>query len=80
MPKKVTKKSELDHQVISKPVVRDLDALNLKPFVAAAIGCQPDQLLKFRIEADETIVAIGPDGRKYKFVVEPGTWDLVPKV
>ena len=55
------------------PKERIVEELPLRAKVAQKIGCLPDELLKYREEADGVIVAIAPDGRKYKFFLEPGS-------
>jgi len=64
--KPTAKKDLLNSQSKSKLV-----ALTPRERIALKLGCKPDEFLAYRIEAGGVIVAIAPDGRKFRFNVTP---------
>ena len=43
-----------------------LETMNRKQITALIVGCEQDQFMVYRDEAELGTVAVGPDGRKYR--------------
>jgi hypothetical protein len=48
----------------------DLPKPTTKGIIAAKLGCKPDELLAYVEKPNGQIIAIAPDGRKFKFIKE----------
>jgi len=51
----------------AKGAAKDLPKLTTKEIIAAKLGCEPDELLAYVEKPNSLIIAIAPDGRKFKF-------------
>ena len=50
-----------------KRAAKGLPRLTTKEIIAARLGCAPDELLAYVEKPNSLIIAIAPDGRKFKF-------------
>lgn len=54
----------------AKGATKGLPKLTTREIVAAKLGCKPDELLAYVEKPGGVIIAIAPDGRKFKFMRE----------